>query len=71
MMRQRNMLDNRKSQTNTIAGMIILIIATIESLENTALLANDNASATIKHADYRLRALLIGFGHNIDRRTVL
>ena len=71
MMRQRNMLDNREAQTNTIAGMIILIIATIESLENTALLANGNASATIKHADYRLRALLIGFGHNIDCRTVL
>ena len=51
--------------------MIILIIATIESLENTALLANGNANATIKHADYRLRVLLIGFGHNIDRRTVL
>ena len=51
--------------------MIILIIATIESLENAALLANGNASTTIKHADYRLRALLIGFGHNVDRRTVL
>ena len=71
MMRQRNMLDNRKSQTNTIARMIILIITTVESLENAALLANGNASATIKHADHRLRALLIGFGHNIDRRTVL
>ena len=71
MMCQRNMLDNRKSQPTTIAGMIFLIIATIESRENTALLANGNASATIKHADYRLRALLIGFGHNIDRRTVL
>lgn len=71
MMSQRNMLDNRKSQTNTIAGMIILIITTIESLENTALLAKGNASATIKHADYRLRTPLIGFGHNIDRRTVL
>ena len=51
--------------------MIILIIATIESLENAALLTNGNASTTIKHADDRLRALLIGFGHNIDRRTVL
>ena len=70
MVRQRNMLDNRKTQTNAIAGMFILIVATVESFENTALLANGDAVATVKHADHRLRALLIGFGHDIDRRPI-
>ena len=48
MMRQRNMLDNRKSQANAVTGMLILIAAAIEPFKNTVLFADGDAVASIE-----------------------
>ena len=48
MVGQRNMLDNRKSQTNAVTGMLILIAAAIEPFKNTVLFADGDAVASKK-----------------------
>ena len=55
MVGQRNMLDNRKSQTNAVTGMLILIAAAIEPFKNTVLFADGDAVASIENTDYRFR----------------
>ena len=58
MVRQRNMLDNRKTQTNAIAGMFILIVATVESFENTVHLIFVNSGTRVFHENGNLIVIL-------------
>ena len=70
-MGQRHMLDDGKAQTDTFLGMPILVAATVEPFENTALLLLCNAATTVKHAEQHFGAVLVrldGYGYALAVR---
>ena len=71
MVGQRHMLDDGKAQTDTFLGMPILVAATVEPFENTALLLLCNAATTVKHAEQHFGAVLVrldGYGYALAVR---
>ena len=57
-MGQRHMFDNRKPQTDTMLGSLVLLAATIETLEHALLFGLRYATPAVDDADRRVPAIL-------------